>query len=414
MSEIVISMNHVSKQYRLGEINTGTISHDLAEWFNNKTNKIQKGEEYFDALDDICLEVKQGEVLGIIGKNGAGKSTLLKIISRITSPTRGEIKYKGKVASLLEVGTGMHPEMTARENIYLNGALLGMKKVEIEQKFDEIIAFAGCEKFVDTPIKRFSSGMRVRLGFAVAAYLEPDILIVDEVLAVGDIEFQQKAIGKIGEITKESKRTILFVSHNMAAVKSLCTRSLLLENGRISKIGDTETIIDAYRSANQIKNQPLANRKDRYGDGTLRFTSVEFLTNSNNTDGRHLISAEPARIVLGYQASEPIFSNNVNFSILFKDHIDNQLFTCATRHVGNKFENIKQQGKVVLEINTLPLLAGEYKVDLYCKISEIVADHIVQAISFTVLENDVFGTGIVPSKHRHGPFYVSHNWRVGE
>jgi lipopolysaccharide transport system ATP-binding protein len=254
MSDIVLSIENVSKLYRLGEIGTGTISHDLNRWVAKirgkedpfsqigvTNDRTQKAESNFAwALKDINFQVRQGEVLGIIGKNGAGKSTLLKIISRITSPTKGEIKIKGRIASLLEVGTGMHPEMTARENIFLNGAIMGMSKKEIKSKFDEILDFAGCTMYVDTPVKRFSSGMRVRLGFAVAAFLEPEILIVDEVLAVGDAEFQKKAIGKMQDVSKSEGRTVSFVSHNMGSVKSLCSSGLVLKNGGIQFLGDIE------------------------------------------------------------------------------------------------------------------------------------------------------------------------------
>lgn len=257
---VILKAENISKQYRLGLIGTGTISHDLNRWWHKIRGKedpfLKVGEandrstkgnsDYVWALQDINFEVKKGEVLGIIGKNGAGKSTLLKILSRVTMPTTGEIKTKGRIASLLEVGTGFHPELTGRENIYLNGAILGMTRSEIKVKEDEIIEFSGCERYIDTPVKRYSSGMRVRLAFAVAAHLEPDILVIDEVLAVGDAEFQKKAIGKMQDISNEDGRTVLFVSHNMAAVKSLCNRTILLNNGRIFSEGDTDEIIEQY------------------------------------------------------------------------------------------------------------------------------------------------------------------------
>lgn len=257
---IAIKVENLSKQYRLGEIGTGTLSHDLNRFFarirgkedpysiigqtNDRTATAES--DYVWALKDINFEVEKGEVLGIIGRNGAGKSTLLKLISQITSPTTGTIKAKGRIASLLEVGTGMHPEMTAKENIFLNGAILGMTKKEIKAKFDEIIDFAGCQLYIDTPLKRFSSGMRVRLGFAVAAFLEPEILIVDEVLAVGDAEFQKKAIGKMKDISAGGGRTVLFVSHNMASVKSLCSRAIVLENGQITFDDEVDHAIEYY------------------------------------------------------------------------------------------------------------------------------------------------------------------------
>lgn len=260
MSNVVLKIKNISKMYDLGEVGTGTLSKDLNRtWaklrgkpdpyatiaeINDRTKASSSGVVW--ALKDINFDVEKGEVLGIIGRNGAGKSTLLKVLSQITSPTTGKIKIKGRVASLLEVGTGMHPEMTARENIYLNGAIMGMTRHEINSKLEEIVDFAGITKYIDTPIKRFSSGMQVRLGFAVAAFLEPEILIVDEVLAVGDAEFQKRAIGKMKEVSEGGGRTVLFVSHNMASVKSLCTKCMWIDNGEIREIGETDKIISKY------------------------------------------------------------------------------------------------------------------------------------------------------------------------
>ena len=257
MSNTVISVENLSKSYRLGQIGTGTITNDLKVWWAKKLgrpNPLLKigqadhgnrdGEEVW-ALKDVSFQVEQGEVLGIIGRNGAGKSTLLKILSRVTAPTSGEIKVKGRIASLLEVGTGFHPELTGRENIYLNGAILGMSKQEVQRKFDEIVGFAEVEKFIDTPVKRYSSGMYVRLAFAVAAHLDPEILIVDEVLAVGDIEFQKKCLGKIGDVAREG-RTVLFVSHSMTSVESLCTSSIVLSLGSMVYKGETQEAISYY------------------------------------------------------------------------------------------------------------------------------------------------------------------------
>ena len=285
MSNTLIKVDNLSKLYRLGEVGTGTVSHDLNRWLakirgkedpfamvgqvNDRTKKAES--QYVWALKDINFEIKQGEVVGIIGKNGAGKSTLLKLLSQITSPSTGEIKIKGRIAALLEVGTGMHPEMTAKENIFLNGAILGMRKHEIKSKFDEIIDFAGCAMYVDTPIKRFSSGMRVRLGFAVAAFLEPEILIVDEVLAVGDAEFQKKAIGKMKQVSGEEGRTVLFVSHNMGSVKSLCNRGIVLNNGGISFMGSTDESINMYL-------------KDGRADGSHEFKILEGQRDSSTYD----------------------------------------------------------------------------------------------------------------------------------
>ena len=266
--DVILKIENVSKQYRLGTIGTGTISHDFNRFLarirgkedpylkiGESNNRATKGEsEYVWALKDINFEVKRGEILGIIGKNGAGKSTLLKILSKVTGPTTGTIKSRGRIASLLEVGTGFHPEMTGKENVFLNGAILGMTKKEISSKLDEIIEFSGCERYINTPVKRYSSGMKVRLAFAVAAFLEPDILVVDEVLAVGDAEFQQKAIGKMQDISNTDGRTVLFVSHDMAAISNLCSRCVILNNGKIFGIGSVNDMINLYLNGKELKS----------------------------------------------------------------------------------------------------------------------------------------------------------------
>lgn len=274
MSNTVIKVENISKQYRLGNVGLGTLSHDINRWYQTtirrredpylkigETNdRAVKGEsEYVWALRDINFEVQQGEVLGIIGRNGAGKSTLLKILSRTTTPTTGQIKIKGRVASLLEVGTGFHPELTGRENIFLNGAILGMTRKEIKDKFDEIVDFAGVERYIDTPVKRYSSGMYVRLAFGVAAHLEPEILIVDEVLAVGDAEFQKKALGKMKDVSSKQGRTVLFVSHNMAAVSTLTQKCALLVNGKLKSFGETSDILQAYFKNNSSFGKEYVN-----------------------------------------------------------------------------------------------------------------------------------------------------------
>ncbi len=284
MSEIVLKVENVGKQYRLGYVGTRSLNDDIKRWWHRargledpflkigETNdRASRGEsDYVWALQNVNFEVKKGEVLGIIGKNGAGKSTLLKLLSKVTGPTTGQIKVDGKIASLLEVGTGFHPELTGRENIFLNGAILGMTKAEIKGKFDEIVDFAGVERYIDTPVKRYSSGMYVRLAFAVAAHLEPDILIVDEVLAVGDAAFQKKAIGKMKEVRQGGNRTVLFVSHNMASIKNLCTRVLLMENGKLAHSGNTEVIISKYLSGkNKVNNQINFDQEFDYSDFIL-------------------------------------------------------------------------------------------------------------------------------------------------
>lgn len=269
MNDIAIRFDHVGKLYKLGLVGTGTLSHDLNRWWKTtilrqedpylkigETNdRSKKGaSEYVWALKDITFDVHQGDVVGIIGKNGAGKSTLLKLLSRVTSPTTGAIRARGRIASLLEVGTGFHPELTGRENIYMNGSIMGMTRHEISHKLDEIVDFAGVKRYVDTPVKRYSSGMTVRLGFAVAAFLEPEILVVDEVLAVGDAEFQKKAIGKMQDVSKGEGRTVLFVSHNMGSMQRLCSRGVLLENGKVKYMGSISDTIRTYQSDEIIQN----------------------------------------------------------------------------------------------------------------------------------------------------------------
>ena len=288
-----IEFNHVGKQYRLGLVSTGTISHDLNRWWqtailrredpylkigsvNDRTAKADS--DYVWALRDIDFKVEQGDVVGIIGKNGAGKSTLLKLLSKVTAPTVGTIRARGRIASLLEVGTGFHQEMTGRENIFMNGAILGMTKAEIAAKLDEIVDFSGCERYLDTPVKRYSSGMMVRLGFAVAAHLDPEILVVDEVLAVGDAEFQKKAIGKMQDVSKGEGRTVLFVSHNMDSIKRLCNTGLLLDKGSIAYQGNVSDCIDRYISCDKIDvtTHKVVMESDRMDNGTFR-RDVEFL-----------------------------------------------------------------------------------------------------------------------------------------
>lgn len=297
MSNIAIEFENISKQYALGSIGTGTLSRDLNRWWARMRGKedpyLRIGEvndrskkatgDFVWALKDINFKVEQGEVLGIIGKNGAGKSTLLKILSRVTSPTTGCIKVKGRIASLLEVGTGFHPEMTGRENIYMNGSIMGMTKREITRKLEEIVAFAGVEKYIDTPVKRYSSGMTVRLGFAIAAHLEPEILVVDEVLAVGDAEFQRKAIGKMQNVAKGEGRTVLFVSHNMAAVEGLCSKGIVLDNGCIAYKGSTvKDAVDYYLDNHAIDDLGEIKNHITYCDSSLMIKEIKLNGTINN------------------------------------------------------------------------------------------------------------------------------------
>ena len=304
MSNTAIEFNHVSKQYRLGLVSTKTLSHDIRRfWITNVLHRedpyLKIGEtndrstrgnsDYVWALRDIDFKVEQGDVVGIIGKNGAGKSTLLKLLSRVTGPTTGTIRAHGRIGSLLEVGTGFHGEMTGRENIFMNGAILGMSRAEIQSKLDEIIDFSGCERYIDTPVKRYSSGMTVRLGFAVAAFLEPEILVVDEVLAVGDAEFQKKAIGKMKDVSQGQGRTVLFVSHNMGSIRSLCKRGILLENGSIKADGEVNSICDMYLS-DSLVNLGAAWEREYNPNKDFQITKVELMDSKG--EGKNLFSCD--------------------------------------------------------------------------------------------------------------------------
>lgn len=311
---IAIEFNNVSKQYRLGLVSTGTLAHDLNRFWQTKilrredpylkigetNDRTSKGaSDYVWALRNIDFKVEQGDVVGIIGRNGAGKSTLLKLLSRVTSPTTGTIRARGRIASLLEVGTGFHPEMTGRENIYMNGSIMGMRKAEIDKKLDEIVDFSGCERYIDTPVKRYSSGMKVRLGFAIAAHLEPDILIVDEVLAVGDAEFQKKAIGKMQDVAHGGGRTVLFVSHNMAAVRNLCKRGVLLNQGQVDFQGSVNETVERYLSGARITfpKRRVLEAKDRPVPNFCTY-EVSLLEVAILNESQRLASDEPIEIEL--------------------------------------------------------------------------------------------------------------------
>lgn len=410
-SNTILKVENIGKQYRLGLVGTGTISHDLNRFWNKIRGKedpyLQVGEvndrseksdsDYVWALRNISFEVKKGEVLGIIGKNGAGKSTLLKILSRVTSPTTGLIKTKGRIASLLEVGTGFHPEMTGRENIYLNGAILGMSKSEINKKIDEIIDFSGCLKYIDTPVKRYSSGMRVRLAFAVAAFLEPDILVVDEVLAVGDAEFQKKAIGKMQDISNSDGRTVLFVSHNMAAVKNLCTKGIVLENGKSIFEGSAEESVYYYLNRqSKLNTQNLLKRTDRKGTGEIRFTKVELL-NFNNNSVVELLSGEYARFRLHmFFFEREINHNDLVFGLVIYDQNENKIADYYSDEMGIKFTNIKSY--VDLEIPKLMLRGGEYYITIVVQTAFRVVqqiDVIHRVFNFKVFSGDYWKAGKV-------------------
>jgi lipopolysaccharide transport system ATP-binding protein len=389
MKDIILKAENISKQYRLGQVGTGTLSHDLNRWWHQvrgKENPYLKigdvndrstkgSSDYVWALQDINFEVERGEVLGIIGKNGAGKSTLLKILSKVTAPTTGSIKSRGRIASLLEVGTGFNGEMTGRENIYLNGAILGMTKKEITSKLDEIIDFSGCERYVDTPVKRYSSGMTVRLAFAVAAFLEPEILVIDEVLAVGDAEFQKKAIGKMQDISRQGGRTVLFVSHNMAAVKSLCTRGIVLEHGKVVFEGGITEALEKYQLESSFANENVYTG-NKIIKKALLHTSKDAI--KYNTSFKLEVYFETKNsiknLVLGFVIKD---LNGVEVMGINNRHYYSDKINCS----------IIYRGSVTVFIEQLKLLPGAYKIDLYLGDSITDIEIVNEAIRFTVSES---------------------------
>jgi len=402
-----IEFNNISKLYRLGLVSTGTLSHDLKRWW---TMNIKREEdpylkigsvndrskaadsEYVWALKDIDFKVEQGDVVGIIGKNGAGKSTLLKILSKITAPTTGTIKAKGRIGSLLEVGTGFHPEMTGRENIYLNGAILGMTKPEITRKLDEIVDFSGCERYIDTPVKRYSSGMMVRLGFAVAAHLDPEILVVDEVLAVGDAEFQKKAIGKMQDVSRGEGRTVLFVSHNMAAVRRLCKKGVVLNNGTVFFNGEVNDAVDNYLQVGIEKyaSVPIADMP-RLGHCTndIRFEDVEFLDKDNNPILPFCGGFLRVRMKISVKENK----DGCGFSLGIFDSSGVQMMTMPTYAIMNDFPMRKGSHYVCCDIPRLPLTIGSYKIGMWAGVNRIQSDQIDSLIPLDVQDDDFFKKG---------------------
>jgi lipopolysaccharide transport system ATP-binding protein len=387
----IIKIENISKMYRLGLVGSSTIQDDIKrKWYHirgkedpflkigeeNKRDTL--GSDYVWALKDINLELEQGDVLGIIGKNGAGKSTLLKLLSKVTRPTTGKILTNGRIASLLEVGTGFHPELTGRENIFLNGAILGMKKNEIKSKFDEIVSFSGCERYIDTPVKRYSSGMYVRLAFAVAAFLEPDILVVDEVLAVGDAEFQKKAIGKMQDVSNKDGRTVIFVSHNMVSIKSLCNKGVLLENGKVKFVGNTnETINNYFSSASKTKQKGvILNNFKRYNTGEIKIQKIQIL-NSNSEQIDDILFKNRIRIKIKLECFKTVNKTLLDIKIVSNDGI---IITDSISSFQNQeFLNIDiGTHEFLVEIENY-LQPGSY--------SLTVGAHYDNGISIDVLEN---------------------------
>lgn len=417
MSDIAISIKDISKLYSIGKAKQRPDSlQELimanlkapAKWLQKNANRKKASTpDTIWALRNISFDVKRGEIVGLIGRNGAGKSTLLKILSQITEPTSGKAIINGRMSSLLEVGTGFHPELTGRENIYFNGSILGMKKAEIDRKFDEIVDFSGVEKFIDTPVKRYSSGMKVRLAFAGSAHLDPEVLLVDEVLAVGDVEFQNKCLGKMDEVS-QSGRTILFVSHNMSAIRNLCTRAVLLQQGKLILDDTVDSTIDTYLSyLNDSADHAFSDdNPERYGNKLIRLTGTQVLDNTNRPN-QTLVAGNPATFEFFYQNPAGVDRANVTITIY------NQ-FGVAVSNFDMKLTNyisdgLSSEGTFRCIIPNLPLPIGRYRIAVAVQVDGKDADKIANALVFDVKSSTFFKSGRTP-QIRYCSCMIEHHW----
>ena len=374
-----------------------------------RPDKSQASTSDFWALKDLSFDIQAGDRVGIIGRNGAGKSTLLKVLSRIVDPTKGRVTIEGRLASLLEVGTGFHPELSGRENIYLNGAILGMSRKEITAKFDEIVAFADVERFLDTPVKRYSSGMYVRLAFAVAAHLEPEILVVDEVLAVGDAEFQRKCLGKMKEVAMGG-RTVLFVSHNMAAIQNLCSTAIYLKQGQLITQGATADVLTAYlKDTGSAARMDLSERPDRQGNGAIRFTGFYL----SDEDGRELAAAQSgATVVFNFDIearSAPL--RDVKVAMGIDDQYGQRITHLSNEVAGQVFAQADGMKRLSIRVPRCPLRNGNYTFTLFSSVNGEIADYLLNAGGFHVESGDYFGTGRTPAEDQ-GTFFVDHSFNL--
>ena len=422
MSKPIIEIVDLGKKYRIGVQRErylclrDSITSKAQHIFNillRKEHILPKQSDFW-ALRGISFNVNEGEAIGIIGRNGAGKSTLLKILSQITPPTEGKITMRGRAASLLEVGTGFHPELSGRENIFLNGAILGMTRKKTQRKFDEIVAFAGVEKFLDTPVKRYSSGMYVRLAFAVAAHLEPEILIVDEVLAVGDAEFQKKCIGKMQDVAKGG-RTVLFVSHNMAAIENLCTNCVLLDNGKVLAIGPTKDIIELYLEAGSstIFEEKLSKRTDRRGNGNIIFEEF-WLESTSGKKVSQLRSGMDCVVALKYHVINKAHYNNVDVGITIKTPQGINAGHFHSSYVNHYFDNLPSYGVFKCKINHLPLGPNTYILEASIRCNGILFDNLEGGVGcFGIEAGDFYGTG-KGAYQPNIPFLIEGSWTLDE
>jgi homopolymeric O-antigen transport system ATP-binding protein len=404
MAQIAVSANGLGKRYKIshGRASYDRVTDAISNLVRKPIDRVRgrkPADEWIWALRDATFEVPAGQIIGVIGRNGAGKSTLLKILARITAPTVGTAIMRGRVSSLLEVGTGFHQELTGRENVYLSGSILGMKRSEIDRCFDEIVAFSEIEAFIDTPVKRYSSGMLVRLGFAVAAHLQNDILIVDEVLAVGDAAFQRKSTARMEGASRDG-RTILFVSHNMPAVEALCSEAILLEAGRITERGTSSAVVQAYlQRALAQGTTPIEEREDRRGNGRLRFVSIDSAIRTGST----------SQLRLGYDAKEDLRNVIVNVG-LYTSRGEGALHL-SSQTAGQDLTVQAGRGTIVVELPKTGLLPGRYRVNLYCTAGGAVVDWLGDAATIEVAEGDYYGTGRLPPPG-YGSIAVDQAWSV--
>ncbi|MBT3879387.1 MAG: ABC transporter ATP-binding protein [Candidatus Scalindua sp.] len=407
MNDISISVENLSKQYNIS-VGTGRgrtfrealIDKALMPYrrikgaFVSDTSGLDADSESIWALKNISFQVKKGEVLGIIGRNGAGKTTLLKILSRITEPTEGEVRITGRVGSLLEVGAGFHSELTGRENVYLSGAILGMKKAEIDKKFDDMVAFAEIEKFINTPVKRYSSGMYMRLAFAVAVHLDPEILLVDEVLAVGDAVFQTKCLAKMTSITQQG-RTVLFVSHNLNAVGSICRHGIVLDSGSIVFQGSIQESIQFYEEEifqKKYVDKPIAHRKDRSGTGDVRLVDFH-IENEYGEKIDRIRNGNTVKFCFSYCTKREQGANSVDLNIVVERETGKSVFQLGTRFTGQQIKHLPHKGQIVCTIKRFPLVPGKYKLNLYLESEMNVADYIIPLTYLDVIDGDFYGSG---------------------
>lgn len=401
----IIKVENLGKKYQLNHLLSKSKDDMFFSSVKSKAKSFLKGKqvaEEFWAIKDVSFEIQKGDRVGIIGRNGAGKSTLLKMLSRIVAPTTGRIEYEGRMASLLEVGTGFHGDLTGRENIYLNGSILGMSRREIDARFDEIVDFSEIEKFLDTPVKRYSSGMYVRLAFAVAAHLEPEILVVDEVLAVGDAAFQKKCLGKMQDVSKNDGRTILFVSHQMNTLQALCNKGIVLNQGQISfNLGNADEAVRHYMQlASKISTKEIIDREDRGGEGKIKVTAIQYkASNGKNLD--ELICGQEVEIHVSFECKSNYTANNISVALAFYGD-DGILYTVlGSDYTGVTFDNLSSTGTFVCRIKKLPLMEGRYFINVAINQSGIMQDWVQEASTINVIAGDFYGTGkITPATHK--------------